>query len=69
MDPFKQVNDAMRDRDSLFTKREMIAMHMLSAQIASVKEWTEDPLKQIAPMANKAIMAADILLERLRTQR
>ena len=69
MNPFDDLNGAMRDRDTQFTKREMIAMHMLSAQIASVKEWTDDPLKQIAPMANKAIMAADILLDKLRTQR
>jgi hypothetical protein len=69
LQPFEQLNAAIRDKDEKFTKREMIAMHLMSAQIASIQTWDEKPLNQLASMAQKAIMGSDILLDKLRSVR
>lgn len=60
MNPFDEMNKAMRDRDTQFTKRELIAMHFMAALIQ------RGDSSSFGIDAEKAVKAADTLLETLR---
>lgn len=62
MNPFDNVNQAMKDRDDKFTKREFASMHIL-AGIVSDAEYLNQQSK--LELAQEAIKLADILLQEL----
>lgn len=61
VNPFDQVNQAMKDRDDKFTKREMAAIYVM-AGIYSNAQLPDVNAFQIAQLA---IKATDILLQEL----
>jgi hypothetical protein len=60
--PFDQVNQAMRDRDDKFTKREFAAMHILAGIMSNAQ--LPEKVNSIE-LAQLAIKSADILIQEL----
>lgn len=62
MDPFDQVNKAMRDREDKLTKREFASIHILAGILsnASLPEKVNN-----LELAQLAIKSADILIQEL----
>lgn len=65
LQPFDAVNQAMRDRDDKFTKRELIAMHVYTIRISSNPKIIVTNANMIEA-AQESCKAADILLQELR---
>ena len=62
VNPFDQINQAMRDRDDKFTKREMMSMHFLAAILSNAQ--LPEKVSTIE-LAQLAIKSADTLLQEL----
>lgn len=60
--PFDQVNQAMKDRDDKFTKREMASMHMLAAILSNAQLPEGASTLQLVELA---IKSTDVLFQEL----